>query len=267
MIAAFVAALVLAQETPHDTASSMPRWSLRIEPARCLLEARRHEPMSTLSIDTVPGSDSYRVAIAGNAIKGSTSFAPATLAFAPSRKELKGLSGVTKLPDGTPVILMQGISAALLDDLANADSVTMMQKNGNGGAVAVANGAKAVDALRRCEVDQLVAWGADPAQFEAGGKLPIALKGRSDWISNKDLVAISARSKRYAIESDFLISISTSGVIDDCHAIVQPAEKDLEEAACHALIGKSLFSAGKDANGRTVRGVATFHLSLLRRTS
>lgn len=265
MIATLVGALVLIGDAQSNPSPSVPRWSLRVEPARCLLERRNPEPPATLSIDTTPGSDSYRVAIASRDIKGSASFAPASLIFAPSQKVLQGFASIAKIPDGTPVIWMEGVPPSLLDDLAGAESVTIAKGSNVRGAAQVDSTAHAVEALRRCNADQLVEWGADAAQFGPGGKMPIALKDRDEWLSKSELLLMASQSKRSTISDDFRVTVGTDGVIKECHAIADVTEAGLEKMACAAVMNKRLFTPARDASGSPVRGVATFRINLISR--
>lgn len=260
-----VLALLPAQQaSPQPTGS---RWVLRADPARCLLERQNVDPPSTLSIDTTPGSDTYRVAIANGNIKGFASLAPASLTVDPSRQAIKGLASVAKLPDTRMVIWMDGVPPAFLDNLADAGSVAISARSGAMASAPVAAPAEAIAALRDCIADQLTDWGADTAQFAPGGTGAVAIDSRDDWLSTKDVMTIVGRSSQPDIDAIFRVAVSADGVIDDCRAVDEKIEDGVQKTACAAVLGKRLFNAAKDAGGRPVRSAATFRVDLARRPS
>lgn len=263
MLIAATGALLLLGQTATASAAPSSRWSLKIEPARCRLDRRNVDPPYLLSIDTTPGSDSYRLVIASRDIKGPGSLSPASLTFGPLQKSLAGSAGVGKRPDGTPFFRMEGVSPALLDDLSNADTMTISIRSKVVAVVSVPGAGKAIEAFRRCSADQLMEWGADAAQFAPGGRTPVALKDRDSWISVEALKAI-AGSSRSDVDADFRVAVSVSGVIDECRAVDGEVEEDLRKMVCAAVMRKRLFAPGTDPNGTAVRGIATFRVRLIR---
>lgn len=243
------------------------RWSLHVEPAHCVLEKQNSATGFSLSIDTTPGSDSYRMAIAGDGISVSATLKPASLTFAPSQKIATGLARVVKLPNGAIVTVMQGLPSSLLDDLSGASTVTLEVKRGQKSTVTVTGTTKAVDALRKCNADQLVEWGADPSQFAPGGTMPNTLKPRDEWISNDEFLKLAGQSKRQSTNDDFRVLVSTDGVVTECHATIKGIEPELEKGVCAAVVGRRLFSPAKSASGNAVIGAATFNVSLIRQLS
>lgn len=252
-----------------QTAQPVPtaQWRLQADPGLCVLERRNPEPPVTLSIKTSPGSDAYQVAIISSTLSKSASIAPAMLTFAPSQKTLNGRARVVRLPDGTRAIWMEDVDPALLDDLSGAETVTAALASGESVSVKVASSAKAVNALRRCNADQLIAWGADPGQFAPGGTMPVAVKNRYDWLSKSKLLAVMGKSRQPDLDEEFRVAVSAAGVIDDCHALSDKTEKSVEKTVCDAVVRESLFTAAKDPAGQPVRGVATFRIRLATRPS
>lgn len=267
MIASLSLALAFIGSVQTDPVPPVSRWILRSDPALCRLERQNAEPPVTLSIDTTPGSDVYRVAIASRAVKGSASFVPAALTFASSVKPMNGRASVATLPNGMPVIWMQGLAPEFLDQLASTDRVTIATINGKGGSAAVIGPAEAVRAFRGCNAEQLIDWGADAGQFAPGGTIPVAVKNRDAWLSNKELLALGRQSAKSNFDAVFRVAISADGIIDDCRAVTDDVDKKAEKIACSAVVDKPLFTAAKDPNGQFVRGVATFRVVLERRTS
>lgn len=267
MIASLIGAMAFAASAQTAQSASSARWTLQADPGLCVLERRNTEPPATLFIRTSPGSDGYWVAIASSDLDKSVSFVPATLTFAPSQKTLNGRATVVKLPDGTRVIWMEDIPPALLDNLSDAETVTMTLASGKSVSVETPSSATAVAALRRCNADQLIQWGADPGQFAPGGAMPVAVKNRYEWLSKSKLLAVMGKSSRPDIDEEFRVTVSPDGMIDDCHALSDKIEKGVEKAVCDAVVSKFLFTAAKNPSGQSIRGVATFRIRLASRPS
>jgi len=267
MITALIGALGLLGGTQATSEHSVARWSLQVEPARCVLERRNPEEGSTLSVDTTPGSDNYGVAITAGGIDASSSLLPASLTFAPSQKVTTGLARGVKLSNNTGAVLMQGLPPSVLDDLSGTSTVTIEVKKGIKTIVSVPGSTKAVEALRNCIADQLVEWGADPAQFAPGGMMPAALKDRDSWISNGELLKLAGQSQRTSINDDFRLLIAMDGTVAECHAMSDVTEPSLEKSACAAVMKRRLFVPARSSSGNAVLGAATFRVSLMRHTS
>jgi hypothetical protein len=257
-----VMALAGAQQA---TPPSMARWSLRVEPGRCLLERADPPTSSILSIDTTPGSDNYRVAIVGQDVGRARTFAPATLLFGPAGTSIKGFASVAKDVRDRSIVWMQGLTPEVLDALAGAGTVTIAPKSGGSATVSIDVAAKAVDAIRRCTSEQLIEWGADPTQFAAGGAVPVPIEDRDAWITGPAMLKIVVESERADIEDDFRVSVSDYGVVGDCHAVGPQTEPGLQAAVCGAVEGRRLFQPARSAQGKAVRGVATFRFAMMRR--
>ena len=265
VIVSLIGAMALAADAQAIQTGRASHWTLQADPGLCVLERRNTEPPVTLSIRTLPGSDDYRVAIATPALEKLVSFAPATLTFAPSQKAWNGRANVVKLPDGMRVIWMEGIPPGSLDDLSNADTVTIATKSGESASVKIAGGAKAVEALRRCNADQLIDWGADPGQFAPRGTMPVAVKDRDVWLSKSQLLGVMGKSGRSDVDAVFRVAVSPDGMIDDCRSLSDKTGKGVEKAVCDAVLKKPFFTAAKDPGGQSVRGVATFRILLASR--
>jgi hypothetical protein len=265
MIVSLIGAMALAANAQTIQSARASRWRLQADPGLCVLERHDTEPAVTLSVRTLPGSDDYRVAIATPALEKLVSFAPATLTFAPSQKTRNGRANVVKLPDGARVIWMEGIPPGSLDDLSIADTVTIATKSGESASVKLTSSAKAVEALRRCNADQLIDWGADPGQFAPGGTMPVATKDRDVWLSKSQLLGVMGKSGRSDVDAAFRVAVSPDGAIDDCRALSDKTGKGVEKAVCDAVLKKPFFTAARDPGGQPVRGVATFRVLLASR--
>lgn len=259
MIGAVATGLMVLLAPPASPAGG---WSLRIEPARCTLEKHLQGIDPALFIDTIPGTDSFGVFVSA-ASQPPAPLAPASLTFTPSRQTIRGLATVTSIPDGSPVIVMRGLPPSLLDALGQATAMRVVRKHGDV-AIPISGGTEAVKALRMCIADQLVEWGADPAQFAPGGSPPRAVLDRDRWIPNSRLLKLAGLTKRAAVTDLFRMLVSEEGSVRDCRAVSEVTEPALAAGVCDAVSGRKLFSAAIDPSGKPVIGAAAFTIGLIR---
>jgi hypothetical protein len=267
MILAFGAAFALVAAMQAGPAPFGGRWAVRVEPAQCRLERETADASTGFWVDTMPGSDSYRVAIPVAGADVAESFGHGSLSFGPAGKVVPGLVRVTRLPAGVLRLTMQGLPAALPDDLAVASTVTIANADGVSGTAAFGGSDKAVATLRRCNADQLIEWGADLAQFEPGGTTPAALTPSDDWIPNGTLLRLAEQSRRPVIDDAFRLLVATDGTIGECHALNDASEPEFARTACDAVVGRRRFRPARNAAGAAVQGAATFAVSLRRQDS
>lgn len=263
MLGAVLSTLVLigSSQPPSPDAA---HWALQVASAQCVLERQRADGTPILSIETAPGSDSFRVAIAGKPSLSDEALGPASLTFAPSNHVMNGYARIVRGQDGEPLLWMQGVAPSLLDALSAAQSVTMTTRQDESAAISVPGAQEAVVALRRCSEEQLIEWGADPAQFQAGGTPPMARKSRDEWLPDRDVLAIGKESSRAQINDLFRVVVSTKGKVEDCRALASEVEPGVEKVACAAVMNRPLFTPARDPRGNPVRGVATFRVLVMR---
>lgn len=267
MLATVAGALLLIGQASEAAPAPKAHWTLKADPAYCRLERQSVEPDAMLTIDTIPGSDSYDVRIVGGEMDHARQIAPGSLIFAPTHKILNGLVTVVKGPAGVASWQMNDMASAVLDDLADAGSVSMAAKAKTSTIIPIPNAAKAIATFRQCLASQLTDWGADPAQFVSGGQRPVASKHRDDWLSRRDLLAVMARSDQPDIDAAFRVGVSATGMIDDCRPVAADTAEGVTKAACAAVMNRPLFVPATDPQGHPVRGVATFRVILARRPS
>ena len=263
MMATVLVSAFLTLQTGAPQTQPVPRWAVKIDPAHCQLERSGDPAAPSLIVDTIPGSDSYRVFILNAERQGAAPLGPGSLLFAPSQATLTGLTRASVLPDGRTVARMEGVAPAVLDDMAGADTIALTIGSKVAGTVSIPNAAKAIAALRACSADQLIAWGADAAQFAPGGRPPIAFKSRDEWIPNRDLVTLAATSGKADIDATFRVAVSPDGSITDCRAVTEKTASTVVKTACGPVLNRKLFTPARDPAGAAVKGVATFRVQLV----
>lgn len=251
---------------PQPESASAGRWQVDVAPAQCrLTRSIGGSQPSAISIQTVPGSEAYQLTLASPQLQSFPKASPtsASLRFGDVRViEGRAQAGVIDGELGAAV-RMSGLPPEMLDALAAASGLALEYKSKVAGTFALPGSAKAVAALRRCNAEQLIEWGADAAQFEPGGVLPVALVPHDNWVPDNDLLRI--RPPRDDFMALFRVSIGVDGKIEACEAIDAGGSDSVTGIACTAVLGKRLLKPAQAASGRTVRGVATFEIRLFRR--
>lgn len=237
------------------------RWRVEVSPGRCIL-TRGTEPAATmLAVDALAGGDAYNLLLmdVASTVRPADG-APVTIAFTGVDADFRRNGTVSAFPKGR-ALTVQGADEAVLSALANASSVSFAVKSGASAPHPVPGAAKAVAAFRRCLADQLVEWGADPAQFAPGGAPPQALKHRDYWFTPPQLLALNWKGDR--LDASFRLAVDTQGRIASCTALSE-THATLQKDACKPVLGRPLFRPARAPDGSPVQGAATFNIKLFR---
>jgi hypothetical protein len=258
-------AFVAASSSPPAFAQA-GQWQVDLAPAQCRLSRNiAGAQPSAISIQTAPGSDDYQLTLAGPGLRGIVSgeFDPAELIFADASKIAVTTRAARLDGELSTAVQMRGIGPELLDRLAGASTIALRRRNRESSPIALTNPAKAVAALRQCNADQLIEWGADPAQFQPRGAMPVALIRRDDWLTKSQLIGLTAgRSEIHVL---LKVGVAADGTVDACDAISADANAKLTKSACTPVKGRKLFVPARAPDGTAVRSVATFSIELISR--
>ncbi|SOB86882.1 hypothetical protein SAMN06297144_1993 [Sphingomonas guangdongensis] len=246
----------------QGAAPEVSAWQVREAPTRCTIA--QQTPGRITAISTVPGSDSYRLVVADASIADVGALASAAIRFAPSGKRLQGLASAGTVAGGQRLVRMDGLPPELLDRLAESASLALTVRSHPDVAVPVSGAAAGVAALRTCEAARLIAWGADARQFEAGGRRPVAIRNRDEWVSSSDFMAVAEQS-RGDVNAVFRVTVASSGTIETCRAVTADTLPAVERVVCRVVVNKRLFTPAADSAGTAVAGAATFPILLQRR--
>lgn len=240
-----------------------PAWSVNIEPGRCTLShpADVGEP-SVFAIRSWAGEDSYQLVIETHALPfpPSKDVFQATIDFEPGHASIRQSARTYHLDDGNDILEMSGVGNDVLNFIAHSSGITIAKGKNDLGPISLPSTQNAITALQKCLHDQLIDWGADPAQFEPGGQPPVASKDRDDFIPNDTLLKLVFDGDY--LDSVFKLGISSDGSISSCERIDNKSGENVEHVVCSAILSKKLFSSAKAPSGSTVNGIATFHVTL-----
>jgi hypothetical protein len=244
-------------------AQTTGKWEVKVAPAECSLIRTVTGPApALLAIRTVTGTDQYVVLASGKEVPVGNKPFPATLGFDAAKPAPTNATPAGRLAAG-PAVQFFELKPSVLDDFAAAKSVAMGTGAGSFARFDLPNARGAIGALRKCVADQLVDWGADPAQFAPGGTPPVALKPSDDWLTNEQMLKLGVGVSG-GIDYLYRVTVSTSGTVESCKRdTAGPGDKD-EKLGCDPLIGQKLFKPAKNAAGAPVKGVATFRVTLVK---
>jgi len=254
-----------APAAAQAAAPAAPAWAVTVAPAQCTL-ARVFPPAgdNAISLTTLTGSDSYRLTLAGAAIphraQGSRFPVVLDLSAADARFPTNAMGAAITGKRGA--LTIYGLKADFVAALGNATSITLTAGQDKAGPFDLAKARGAVAAFKRCVQDQLVEWGADAAQFAAGGATPVALRDRDLWLPNDRLVRMKMTSDG-AIKADFRLGVAVDGSIDSCTPLEVAPKAENTKIVCDALMGKKMFTPAHDAGGHAVRGVAAYDVEMI----
>lgn len=247
--------------------AAAPAWALNVEPARCTLTRGLGPAGDTImSLTTLAGSDSYRLTIAGPAIarrEAGLSF-PVTVALTAADARFPTTGAGATLSGGRGALIAYNLKAEFVTALGNATALTVSAGHDNAGPYEVPKARGAAAAFAKCVRDQLMEWGADPAQFAAGGATPVALQDRAMLIGKEQIPRLSLTSPGM-IAFAFRFAVAADGSVDGCTPLDAAPRADNTKTVCGAVMGKKLFKPAHDGNGQPVRGAAAFEMQMVQR--
>lgn len=241
-------------------------WALDIQPAECTLSRATLEPAPLLiSLWTRAGSHYHTLVVANRDmpdLRGKS--VPVTVQFGEGSPALKGGGGAFPVrAEAGRGITVRGLGTDFPDAFAKASTIRITVGSKTYGPYAIPKAGGAIRAFKRCVGDQLVEWGADPAQFAPGGKPAIPLGSPDDWITGPQLINIAESGDTF--HAVFRLSVSPEGVVDGCARIDDAKDRGAEKRGCAAVMNRKLATPASDAQGKPVRGVLTFEIAMFRR--
>lgn len=262
---AFLVGATLLQVAPAAPAARQgERWTVEVQPGSCRLQRRLVEPRpALLSIETEVGSDDYGLVIKQASFgRGPRGFPEAATVRVDDKVVLR--SYLTIFPDdaGAEEANVAGMPGSVLEAMAAGQTLSVKGSSLSIGPLALPKAAAAIAALRRCEEEQLVEWGADPAQFAPGGRQP--------QVANRHALAPQSLIRRLPMPKGPLrllhrLLLSPEGKVEQCAAVFELAGSKAEHMLCASLIGRTVGKPALDGAGKPVRGLVTFHPALIQR--
>jgi hypothetical protein len=235
-----------------------PNWAVQIAPGECtLLRTTAAPDASLLRLTTSVGTGRYRLALAGTGVRVVGSDMPEQVELRIDGKIVArqfGSQSSRPVSGFERVYNVSAIPHEVIDSAATGGELEVRASSRRIAAIPLNGAAKAFAALRTCEAEQLIEWGADPAQFHQGGALP-KLVGR-DQIVPQSLFRQIKTSGR-PIKPEHYLVLSTAGVVEKCAAVHGIPDSNMEQVVCAHLLGRKIAEPARDASGRAVRGVVT----------
>lgn len=264
---AMVAATSIAAQAPATPAE---RWQVDGSNNLCTLIRTVAVPqVGTLFLQTIPGTDVYNFAVSSKSFSLHSTDIPfpvtIVLHAADARFDKKATS--TQLEnDGGTMMRIQGLDGGFVDAFAHSTSVSFERSTGPIGPFAYRGAAQAAKVFTACVEQYLTDWGADPAQFQLGGKKATPIKKPELWFSPRqwgELMRFLDRRQQEATELILRLTISADGRVGACRDLDDKhGHAEIEKAACGMLVSQPLFEPARDSAGKSVAGAAAYHLTL-----
>ena len=256
-----IAWLGMTGATSPERAAPAVTWGVEAGAGECTLTGSipGADPV-TLKLHTVTGSDSYRLILAGKAVPPPPvqDLFPVTLVLGAGDQRFDRRGRAARLGDtlGNAVIL-SGLGPDEVAAFARSSSIALEGRSATG-PFSLTHAKAATKALDGCVRDQLLEFGADPAQFQPGGKTPVALIPRDDWLSGGDVRRMLPTDG--AVDASFRVSVTPDGNVDDCALVAGRPSPRAQKLVCDAVLNRPLFTPARDPAGTAVRGVAMFEV-------
>lgn len=267
MIRTFLTAIPFVVAPLAAQAQSSGKWEVKVSPAECSLIRGVQAPSpALLAVRTVPGTDDFVVLVSGKKVPERAADArfSVQLRFDDAKPIEASATPMGKLPSG-PVLQLASFEPTMLDSFAAARSVSASSDAGSFASFEVPSARAAVGALRQCITDQLIDWGADPAQFAPGGKPPVALKDRDHWLTDSQLMSLASTTSETGIDYLYRVVIAADGSIESCKRDDAKSGDKTEKLGCAPVIGQKLFTPAMNPAGAPVKGAAAFRVMVVRR--
>ncbi|MBB4100531.1 hypothetical protein [Sphingomonas kyeonggiensis] len=267
MIRTFLTALPFVVAPLAAQAQSSGKWEVKVSPAECSLIRGVQAPSpALLAVRTVPGTDEFVVLVSGKKVpeRAANARFSVELHFDDAKPIEAEASPMGRLASG-PTLQLATFKPTMLDSFAAAHNVSASSDAGSFASFEVPSARAAIGALRQCIADQLIDWGADPAQFAPGGTPAVALKDRDDWLTSSQLMNLASTTSETGIDYIFHVVIAADGSIESCKRDDAKSGDKTEKLGCEPLIGKKLFAPARNPAGTPVKGAAAFRVMLVRR--
>jgi hypothetical protein len=256
---------LFATATPALAQTDPPKVKWLVDGAgpRCSLSRTLEgSPAATLFLRTYPGVGQYELVLVGKS--WGNHIAPGSelaVTFGPGGAIHKRTAQIITLGWAVgKAVGMESLLPPFLDDFSRADSLALSVRGKKVAAYALPVAAKAVAALRECENQKLMEWGADPAGFENGATRAKPIGDPAKWLSYLDvrqaitnLTVGTAKTLTVA-----RLKIGLDGRVEDCAVIASTGNERLDAIACPRLRERALYQPAMDRSGKAVRSVMLY---------
>jgi hypothetical protein len=239
---------------------------LEVSLGKCHLARAFTPEHAALSIETEVGTDSYTLVLTDERFgRIAAPIAEAAIkvdgrAVSRSYANLTGRNAATP-----PQAWFPGLDGSVIEAIGAGAELSIAPTAGKlVGPWPVPQAARAVAALHRCEADQLIEWGADPAQFAPGGTRP-KVGDRMRLVPQSVIQKI--HFPKGPIEPLHTLLLSDAGIVEGCASVFGIPGSDFEQVVCDYLRGRKIGEPARDPSGTGVRGVIALTPALIRRST
>jgi hypothetical protein len=262
---AILVVICLFGAAPGNAQTAKPKWALDGTGAFCTLsrtieDAPAASPThTTLLVRTYPGTgQSAFMLIRGTAPVIGHPTPDMTIGFDSAGASYARPVSIIALGQAGKAITVDYLPPSFLEEFAEASVVNVAVGKTVIGSYAIPGAAKAVDAFRECETAKLTEWGADPAEFEPGGRRPMPEGESQKWIGFADLRLPRNVAGTFAAFAIARLTIGTDGHVEACAVIDSNQNTNLNSVACKLLTDRARYAPARDKDGKPVRSVALY---------
>ena len=264
-----VALLLTALSAParsQNAAGSAPQWVVDESGYYCALATKvAGPPDATLVLRTLPGTWTYDLMPVGDRWPAKVTGARKQIAFA----LLPGTAADSRPPeqaflDRDRMIALHGLAGKLIDDFPHS---TALELRADGKPVVryalPSNAAEASQALARCIASKLIEAGADPADFEPGGRVPNPIGDQNKWL---DVPPVMSMGDGEGVHAAVMLDLDPGGKPTDCVILELSGRLD-RQRVCQNLLQRARYEPARDAKGKALRSIAVYDLDELVRVT
>lgn len=240
-------------------------WVVAMDLGKCTLGRRTEGAVAQMiRVVTEPGTDRYLLTLWDTAMPLTVMPAPETVMRVDGKIIGKFFGDFAPAGDGfRQRYIVPGLAPDHIAAIALGAKLEVAAGGNRIRDVNLAGAKKAFAVLRDCETGQLIEWGADPAQFAAGGRTPIV--GDRMRLVPQDVLK-KVRFPGTPINPLHYAVVSETGVVEKCAAVHGIPNSDMEAVVCAYLTGRKIGEPARDASGKPVRGVIALTPALIRRS-
>lgn len=257
---AFVLLATLVQ-VPTDAPSALKplsSWSVDHAGNRCVAARRYGSAEAPLTVGLEFGllTNGILLFVVGNRSQvGSPGSVLVTLRT-PGQVAAERIAGTRRdLAKGGAMLMDFPLSAANLDPLVGAPSVTIESTGGPPIVFALSMTRSLIDAVQKCMVETLVSYGFDPVKVATVAK-PAESIDPAAWVTHDDYPAGAITAGKTG-RTWFGWKITADGRIVDCRTLESSGSAELDRASCEAVTRRGRYRRpALDAAGQPVESYA-----------
>jgi TonB family protein len=258
MIGVALALLAAPSPPPPPAVRAKPGWTVDWGERRCSL-AREGQPAMALAL--IPGTTEIQLYLFDSRWQSApVSRDPnATLLLRPTGEKVDVFAEAAKAADGRSGVRLTKLDRPFLAQFAGAGVLAVQSKGREVSQIAIPDAAKAIAALRDCEVSALKDWGLDAAKMMSLRSYAKPTGGSAVWLRDSDYPDEAIRHEQSGTVVAFL-KIGADGRATGCAVADSSGSKELDEQTCAIFGRRARYDPAIDADGKPTDGLCAVRI-------